>query len=121
MTHSPRWPITVAVSLLLLGGLVLADAHGALRVTAALWFLVACPGLALVPLLPGVPQLGRPALVVAVSLAVDTAVVTPLLVAGSFSPAAATLVLALVCLAGSSAQTLRWAHARPGTVIRLHD
>jgi hypothetical protein len=121
MTHSLRWPIAVAVSLLVLGVLVLADASGALRVAAALWFLLACPGLALVPLLPDVPQVARPALVVAVSFALDTAVATTMLVAGSFSPAAGALVLASVCLAGCGVQALRWAQTRPGTVVRLHD
>lgn len=121
MRPSPRWPVVViATSALVLGALVLADADGAPRVGAALWFLLACPGIAVVPLFPEVPGATRAALVLAVSLAIDTAVVTGMLVAGSFSATAGALALTVVCLAGCGAQTMRWAAARPATEVRLH-
>ena len=121
MRPSPRWPVVVATSALALGVLVLADAHGALRVGAALWFLIACPGIAVVPLFADVPGVARVALVLAVSLAIDTAVVTGMLVAGSFSTTVGVLTLAVVCLVGCGAQTMRWVGGRPATEVRLHD
>ena len=121
MRPSPRAPVVIATSALGLGALVLADAHGALRVGAALWFLLACPGIAVVPLFPDVPGVARWTLVLGVSLAIDTAVVTGMLVAGSFSTTVGVLALAVVCVVGCGAQTIRWVDGRPVTEVRLHD
>jgi hypothetical protein len=121
VTPSPRWPVVIAASALGLGTLVLADTHGVLRAGAALWFLLACPGIAVVPLFSDVPRAARVALVLAVSLAIDTAVVAAMLVGGFFSTTVGVVALAVVCLVGCGAQTMRWAGSRPVTEVRLHD
>lgn len=119
MSPSPRWPALVLASMLAMGLLVLIGAHGAPRAGLALWFLLACPGLAIVPLLPPVPPVAQLALVAAVSLAIDTLVVTTMLVAGTFSPAVGVLAVTIACLAGSAAQLVTWSARRPVDEIRF--
>lgn len=125
MKPSLRGPLVIAASALVLGVLVLSGEQGAPRAVAALWFLLACPGLAIVPLLPEVGP--RAALVVAVSLAVDTLVGTAMLVphvfwkAAGLSIGSGALTLVAVCVAGGGAQVLRWALAHNVTEVRLHE
>lgn len=120
MSAAPRWPVAVALSALALAVLIWADAHGAPRVALALWCLLACPGMALVPLLADLPPRLAVPLVVGVSLSVETIVVTALLAAGAFSPTAAALALAGVCTVGCWAQLRMWARTRPPTTVVFH-
>jgi hypothetical protein len=121
MTPSLRWPLAVTASTLALVALLIADAQGAPRVAAALWFLLACPGMAVVPLLSEVPAVARSALVVALSLAIDTAVITAMLAADLFSTATGALALSGICVAGCAAQGRKWASARTANEVRMHE
>lgn len=119
MSASLRWPSVIAISAVALGALVLADADSPVRLALALWFLLLCPGMALAPLLPVRSASAQLALGIALSLAIDTAVTTAMLVTGSFSLATGLLALYAVCLAGCGLQARRWAGARGPTEVRL--
>src|SRR6266545_3975254 len=54
MRNESRWPLVVIGSALVLGALLAFDFSGPVRVVAALWFLLACPGMAFIPLLGAV-------------------------------------------------------------------
>ncbi len=95
--------------------LQLVDA-GLLRMAATLWFLAVTPGLALAPALPRGEPVARAALLVAVSLSVDTAVTTGLLVAGAYDPATALVAIAAVSALAVGARGAR----EGGAVIRVH-
>ena len=83
MRDSLRWPAAIAVSGIVLGGLVLADAHSPVRVVAALWFLLVCTGMAFVPLLDVRLLASELALGVVLSILLDTLVALGLLLRGS--------------------------------------
>ena len=108
MTARPIWPPVVLASGALLAGLLLADADGPLRVVATLWFMLVCTGMAFAPLLSPPSPATELALGVALSLAIDTAVVTVLLVLGELSPTSGFVALAAVSLLGCGLQAWRW-------------
>ena len=103
---SPRMipAAVVCASSVALAVALAADAPAAVRSPLALWFLLACPGLALVPLLRLDGPAGRWALVVALSLAVDLLVTLVMLYAGLWSPAGIFAVLAAISILGGVAQ-----------------
>ena len=96
------WSLVVVASAALMALLLAADAGGPIRLLAALWFLLFCPGLSFVWLLP-VRSLGEE-LVMAfvVSLAVDTVVATIILLIGDLSGTSAFIALVGLCLIGCS-------------------
>ena len=97
-------PLLVAGSVVALGLALAADAPTGLRTPLGLWFLVACPGLALAPLLRLPEWASELTLVVALSLAVDVVVTMTMMYAGAWSSDAIFGVLAGIALAGSAAQ-----------------
>ncbi len=119
MSPHPRWATLVAVSTAVLVGLVLAGGGGPLRVAATMWFLLACPGVALVPLLRPRGAGEALALVPAVSLAAGTLVATGMLVLGAYSSGRGLAVLVAVCAAGCALQLRGWARARPYARLRV--
>ncbi len=107
MRNESRWPLVVIGSALVLGALLAFDFSGPVRVVAALWFLLACPGMAFIPLL-GV-RLEFPlglALIPVVSVVLDTLVATALTLAGVLSETSAVLALAGVSIFGCGLQLL---------------
>ena len=121
MTRALRWPAAIVLSGLVLDVAVVVDAAQAVRLVAALWFLLVCTGMSFVPLL-GLRGLDAElALGIALSLAIDTFVTTAALVAGGFSMAAGLVVLQLLCLVGCAAQVRRWAAGRPAFSLRLYS
>ena len=52
MGSALAWPLTITISVALMGLLLLADVEGPFRVIVALWFFCVCPGMAFAPLLP---------------------------------------------------------------------
>ena len=91
---------------------------GPLRVAATLWFLAVVPGFAFAPALPPV---ARAAVVVAISLAIDTAVTTGLLVAGAYDPAAALAALTAVALCGCALAASARGIGAADVFIRLYE
>lgn len=99
-----RRPLIVLVSTVALVVLYGADWEGPVRVVVAFWFLLVCPGLAWIPLFPGTSRDAELALVIALSLALDTAVVTTQLALGLLSPAGSLVMLGGICGAGCTLQ-----------------
>ena len=113
------WAVVVLLSTGLVCGLSVADVDGPVRLAAALWFLLVCPGMAFAPLLPAVAPPARLGLGIALSLALDTAVATAMLAAGSFSAPAGLLALGVACVAGAGLQIRRALRTRPVTRVRV--
>jgi hypothetical protein len=120
MVWPSRWPAWIALSCLGVGALIVAGADGPVALAATLWFLFACAGMAFVPLLPPLTPLMRVAAVVAVSLAMDAAVATAMVLAGRFSPKAGILALIGLCLVGCGLQIRRWPVGWAALEMRLH-
>jgi hypothetical protein len=97
-------PAVVAASVVVLALALATDAPAALRGPLAMWFLLACPGLALVPLVRLHDTLAAVALIVALSVALDIVVALAMMYAGLWSPAGIFAVLALISLAGGALQ-----------------
>ena len=105
MADSPQLrPAVVLASLGVLAVVVAAGIGAPLQPLAAVWFLLVCPGLALVPLI----RIGDPweeiALALGVSVALDIVVATALMYADAWSPALIVGVLAAISIAGAALQ-----------------
>jgi len=79
----PYWPPVIAFSAVVVAVLVYADVDFAGRPIAVLWFMLVCPGMALVRLLRLSDATTELAIAVALSLALDTLVAGVLIYAGS--------------------------------------
>lgn len=97
-------PLLLLAVVLALAGAFAAGWASTPRAVLAVAFLLACPGLAIAPLigLAGVPATLTVAVVLSISL--DTIVAAALLYAGAWSPATAFAILASVTVAGAAAQ-----------------
>jgi hypothetical protein len=79
----PYWPPVIGVSAVFVAVLVYADVDFAGRPFAVLWFMLVCPGMALVRLLRLSDAMTELAIAVALSLALDTIVAGTLIYVGS--------------------------------------
>ena len=105
MTWSWRTPpAIVAVSVLAACAALLAGAPAAVLAPVALAFLIACPGLALAPLIGSSDGWGTVTLVVSISVALDLLVAVGLMYAGVSSERVWFGVLANLSLLGAAAQ-----------------
>lgn len=98
------WPAIIAASAI---GTVLAnlvEPVQPLRTVLAFWFLLVCPGMALVRLLRLSDPFAELAVAVALSLALDTAVGETLLFAGAWSAFSALAALATLSVGGAALQ-----------------
>jgi uncharacterized membrane protein len=102
-------PLAVA-SALSAGALDAADVHSAVRVAVAVWFVLVCPGIAVVRLLRLDDAAAELALGVAVSIALAVAVGATTLYAGHWSPGVTLAVLVAITVAAAGAPLAR---ARP--------
>lgn len=97
-------PALLLISVLAVTVAVAVDAPHLLRSLLACWFLLACPGLALAPLLRLGSSLGTWTVAIATSVALDTVVAGAMLYTGTWSPGLAFLVLSAITVLGASAQ-----------------
>jgi hypothetical protein len=105
MREELRRPFLIVSSACAVGALTVFDVSGPPRVVIVLWFLLACTGMAFLPLLEiRVSRLLALALIPVLSIVVDTLVATSLTLAGTFSEAGAVLALAGVALLGCALQ-----------------
>jgi hypothetical protein len=105
MSEELRWPVLIVASACAVSVLTILGVSGPVRVLVALWFLLACTGMAFLPLL-GI-RVSRPAaiaLVVVLSIVVDTLVATGLTLVGRLSDVGAVLALAGVAILGCGLQ-----------------
>ncbi len=104
------WPYVIVFSGVLAGSLSLTNSTIWLRPLAGLWFLLVCPGMAFVRLLPIKERMVRWTLAVALSLALDALVASILVYARLWSANVALVILIGASLAGVSLQLIpiRW-------------
>lgn len=98
------WPIIIATSAVVIGVLVFGDVVSPIRPIVALWFLVFCPGIALVRLLRLQEVWTEVALATAVSLSLDVGVASMLVYSGYWSPKLGLAILISVSLLGAALQ-----------------
>lgn len=115
-----RWAALAVLSTLVAEVLALADTGGTVRLVAVLWFLLAVPGLALMPLIDRSARDPAPALVVATSLAVDALVATAQLVVGRISFDRTLIVLAVIAVVASSLQLVDRGWPRRRTELSVY-
>jgi hypothetical protein len=101
------WPQLATASGLLAGALVLAGVHSPVRVLVVLWFVLICPGMAVVRLLRLADPVAELALAVAVSITLAGLVSGVALYAGLWSPDVSLVVLVAVTAAASAARRPR--------------
>ncbi len=97
-------PAVLLASVLVLGLVLVAGGASPLRTLLVVWFLLACPGLALAPLIGLNDAIGTATVAITLSIAIDIIVVGMLLYAGAWSPVAGYLMLAAVTIAGAAGQ-----------------
>jgi hypothetical protein len=113
MTRRLAWPGVACVSGAVLDVLVLTGAGGPGRFALALWFLLACTGMSIVPVL-GIGAFGIELLVgVTVGMLIDTLIGAALAASGQLTVVNALLALEGVCLAGAAVNIARGYRERP--------
>jgi uncharacterized membrane protein len=98
------WPIIIATSAVVIGVLVFGDVDSPIRPIIALWFLVFCPGIALVRLLRLQEVWAEVTLAAAVSLSLDVGVASMLVYSGYWSPKLGLAILISVSMLGAALQ-----------------
>ena len=98
------WAVAIVGSAVITVLLTLADLRSPVRVVSALWFLLVCPGMAVVRVLRVRDAVAEWTLAVALSLGLDALVAEAMLYAGVWSPASALLVLTGIGIAGAVLQ-----------------
>lgn len=116
---SPWTPAFVVAASALVVVAVVADLGGDTRVLLAVGYLIACPGLAITPLLP-LEERFSPVLVVAVSFVLDALLATLLLASGGLGLAGFVSGMVTVCLFGSALQVARLMERRGNTDVQVY-
>jgi hypothetical protein len=96
-----------------LAAAAVAGGESPLRTLVSCWFLLACPGLAVAPLILPPSAQGEWTLVPSISVAIDIVVGSGLMYAGLWSPVAIFVLLTCICAAGAALQ-LRPPRRAPG-------
>ena len=101
------WPFVVIPSALVMALLLALGADGPIRILAAFWFLLFCPGLSFVWLLPMRAPAEDLAVGFVLSIVIDTLVATTIVVIGGLTAASGFIVVSAVCLAGCALPLFR--------------
>jgi hypothetical protein len=101
---SVSWPLVLFASCLAVAITAYGWTSSPLRPLVTTWFLLACPGLALMRLLPRRGGVTLFVLAIATSLSLETIVGVAMLETSTWSPRAALAVFIAVTLAGSALQ-----------------
>ncbi len=110
------WPVTVLASAAVAGLAVWWQFAPAFTAPAVLWFVLVCPGMALVHVLRLRDPVAELSLAVALSLALDTLVASAFLYAGRWSPDGTLTVLIAIAAVGAGADLIasgRWLREAP--------
>jgi hypothetical protein len=101
-----RWPPVIGLSAFALDLFAFGGAGGPVRFLLAAWFLIVCTGMSFVPLLR-IPSSSTELLIgVLTSLAMDTVVVTAIVLIGGLSVITGLLLLQGICMIGCGLQLL---------------
>jgi len=98
------WPATIVLSAASIALVVFAGVATPARPFIALWFLLLCPGMALVRLLRVGGVATELSLAIALSLALDTLVAGVMIYTGTWAPTAGLIVLIAISVAGAALQ-----------------
>lgn len=98
------WPAIIVLSALAVALVLFWDIQSPLRPAVALWFLLICPGMALVRLMRLGDPLTTVALAIALSLALDGIVAGVMIYAHLWAPAWGLALLIAVSCAGAALQ-----------------
>jgi hypothetical protein len=98
------WPLAIVASAVAVTAATTVPAGTPVRPLAAFWFLLVCPGMAFVPLLPIRERLVQLGLAVALSIGLDGAVSEAMLYARAWSYQGGLAVLIGICLIGTMLQ-----------------
>ena len=101
------WGAVAAASAVLTGALAAAGVHSPVRVAATVWFVLVCPGIAVVRLLRLDDAVAELALAVAVSIALAAAAGGIPLYAGLWSTFTALAILISITIAAAAAPLAR--------------
>jgi hypothetical protein len=104
MRLSWLWPLLIIFSALAAGFVTFVIPVTALRPVIVLWFLLICPGMALVRFMPPLASVVEWTLALALSFAIDSIVAGIQLYAGKWSPAATLLILIVISIAAALVQ-----------------
>lgn len=107
MSARPHWPLVIGLSAAVAAAAVYADIDAAARAIVVLWFMLVCPGMAIVRLLRLSDPLTEFAIAVALSLAIETVLAVALLYAGSANFEVTFGVLLVVTLAAVAVDVTR--------------
>jgi hypothetical protein len=105
------WPVILTGSAVATAAVFLADSHNVLRPWLALWFLLVCPGKAIVRIFEVNDALLEWVLSLALSVSLAGIIVTVQIYTRSWSPTVALFILVGVTLAGVAVQStlnLKW-------------
>jgi hypothetical protein len=103
----PVWSGLLVASAALAGAVEVAGGQSPLRVAVVLWFVLFCPGMAVVRLLGLHDAAVELALAVAVSVALAVAAGGIALYSGLWSPRATLAILILITIGGAAAPLVR--------------
>jgi hypothetical protein len=107
MMIAVRWPLTIVITVAALAIATVVSPGEPVTLALTLWFVLICPGMALVGILGRRDPWVRVTAAVALSIAVDVAVAGTLVYSGAWSPSIALLMLASISLAGAVLQSPR--------------
>jgi uncharacterized membrane protein HdeD (DUF308 family) len=100
------WPGTLAASALIMGLLFFADLHTSLRPIVALWFLLVCPGMAIVRIFDVQELVLEWVLAIALSISLAGIISIVMIYTATWSPAVGLLILIGLTIAGVIIQIL---------------
>jgi hypothetical protein len=115
------WPLVLFASCLAVAITTYGWTSSPLRPLVTTWFLLACPGLALILLLPRRGPVTLFVLAIATSVALETIVAEAMLETSTWSPRAALGVFIAVTFAGSALQLARRRDSRPIATLRVEE
>jgi uncharacterized membrane protein len=102
-----RWHTVSTASALLAGAFAVANVHSALRVAVMLWFVLVCPGIAIVRRLGVTDGAAELALAVGLSVALAAAVAAIGLYTGLWAPGATLAILIAITIGAGAAPPSR--------------
>ena len=98
------WPAIIVLSAALIGVLVFLNVESPVRPVLAIWFLIVCPGMALVRLIGLQDRWTETTVAVALSMSLDIIVSLMLVYSGLWSPKLGLAILIGISVAGSALQ-----------------
>jgi len=121
MARRRIWPLVLFASCLAVAITTYGWTSSPLRPLVTTWFLLACPGLALILLLPRREPVTLFVLAIAASVSLETIVAEAMLETSTWSPRAALAVFIAVTVAGSALQLSGRRDSRPIARRRVEE